>query len=86
MGLTAWLLVDKAVLATEELLNREQFEDALYQALAAQRDELRGVLKRRYDSALQAGFDRFEDHFASKVRPPGSVPKKDFVPARAAQE
>lgn len=84
-GLAAWVLVDKAVLEAEELLNREALEEDLRQALAAQRDELRTALKARYARAIQAAFDQLRHHFDSQVRPRAAAPKKDFVPARAAE-
>jgi hypothetical protein len=84
-GLAAWLLVDKAVLETEELLNREALEDELRQALLAQREELRISLKTRYGGAVQTGFQQLLDDFDSKIRPTVTPPQKDFVPAQAAQ-
>ena len=77
--------MDKAVLEAEEFLNREELENELRQALADQRDELRKTLKTRYFSKIQAGFKQLQDGFANQVRPTVTVPKKDFVPARAAQ-
>jgi hypothetical protein len=84
-GLAAWLLVDKAVLETEELLNREALEDELRQALVAQREELRMGLKTRYARAVHTGFQKILDEFDSKIRPTVTLPPKDFVPAQAAQ-
>ena len=84
-GLAAWLLVDKAVLETEELLNREALEDELRQALLAQREELHTTLKTRYEHAVQAGFKQLRDDFDNNVRPTVTPPRKDFVPAKAAR-
>ncbi len=85
-GLATWLLVDKAVLETEELLSRETFEAELRQALVAQGDELNMALKSRYENVLQAGFNQLRYDFNSKIRPTNTAPKKDFVPAEAAQQ
>lgn len=84
-GLATWVLVDKAVLETEELLNRETFEEELREALETQRRELITVLKERYTGAIQSSFEQIRQDFDKQVRPANTTPKKDFVPAQAAQ-
>jgi len=85
-GLAAWLLVDKAVLETEELLNREELEGDLRRTLEAQRDELRATLKTRYFRRIETGYNRLQHTFASQIQAKETIPKKDFVPAHAAQQ
>ena len=82
-GLATWLLVDKAVLETEELLNRESFEQELREALEAQRRELITMLEERYAGVIQASFQKIQQDFDKQVQP--TTPKKDFVPAQATQ-
>jgi hypothetical protein len=83
-GVATWLLVDTAVLEADELLNREQLEQQLREALAAQRQELDTGLRERYLGALRAGFDQLEQGLAEPSPIPGAAPKRDFVPAEAA--
>ena len=85
-GLATWLLVDKAVLETEELLNREELEEDLRQALETQRDELHATLKIRYLNMIEAGYARLQDTFAKQVKPKNMIPKKDFVPAHTVRQ
>jgi hypothetical protein len=82
-GLATWLLVDKAVLETEELINREEFEQQLNQALRAQRDELLDTLKGRFNDVLQTSFKQIQNVLDHQVRPTNTPPKEDFVPALA---
>lgn len=83
-GVATWLLVDKAVLEADELLHREQLEQQLREALAAQREELRAGLQTHYLDALHSGFEQLEQGISAPPRPAGAEPKRDFVPARAA--
>ncbi len=84
-GLATWILVDKAVLETDELLNRETFEEELREALEAQRRELITELKAHYGGAIQSNFEQIRQDFEKQVRPTTTPIKKDFVPAQAAQ-
>jgi len=83
-GIATWLLVDTAVLEADELLNREQLEQQLREALAAQRQELDQGLRERYLTALRAGFDQLEQGLAVPDQAQDGEPKRDFVPAEAA--
>ncbi len=85
-GLATWLLVDKAVLEAEELLNREELEEELRQALLTQRDELHATLKTRYFGKIESGYDQLKRAFVTQVQPKDTLPRKDFVPAHAAQQ
>jgi hypothetical protein len=80
-GLATWLLVDKAVLETEELINREEFEQQLDEALRAQRDELLATLKGRLNDVLQTTFNQMQNVLDHQIGPTNIVPKEDFVPA-----
>jgi len=83
-GAAAWLLVDKAVLEVDELVNREQLENQLREALAAQRDDLQATLKVHYLEAAGEGFRQLEQGIGLPPRSEGAEPKRDFIPARAA--
>lgn len=84
-GLATWLLVDKVVLETEELLNRETFEQELREALEAQRKELLTTLETRYGGAIRSSFEQIQQDFEKQVQPTTTVPRKDFIPAQEAQ-
>lgn len=83
MGLTTWMLVDKAVLETEELLNRDEFEQQLNHTLRIQRDELLATMKVRLENALQTSSAQIHGILDHQVRPLKTAPQKDFVPALA---
>jgi len=83
-GAVTWLLVDKAVLEADELVNRDELENQLREALAAQRDDLRVTLKTHYLEAARAGFRQLEQGIDPPPRSEDVKPKKNFVPARAA--
>lgn len=85
-GLAAWLLVDKAVLETEELLHRETLEEELRQALTTLRDDLRTSLKARYVGAVNTGFNYLRNGSNYPLRPTTITPTKNFVPSRAAPQ
>ena len=84
-GLATWLLGDKVVLETEELLNRETFEEELREALEAQRRELVTELEARYGGVIRSSFDQIRQDFDEQVRPATIPAEKDFVPAQAVQ-
>lgn len=86
-GIATWLLVDKAVLETQELLNRDAFEHELGQMLAEMRDELRTSLEARYTRLLQENFNRLWPNPRNSVKPitKENPPKKNFVPAWVSQ-
>ncbi len=83
-GAAAWLLVDKAVLEVDELINRDELENQLREALAAQRDDLQVTLKAHYLEAAREGFRQLEQGIGPPSQSEAAEPKRDFVPARAA--
>ncbi|MEA3275573.1 MAG: hypothetical protein U9Q81_09870 [Pseudomonadota bacterium] len=83
-GLTAWLLVDKAVIEADEYLNRDEFEVGLREALAEQRSALRNELETRYVGGAGAVLERLGEDFETQLAPRPIEPKKDFVPAQSA--
>lgn len=83
-GLTAWLLVDKAVIEADEYLNRDGFEAGLREALAEQRCARRDELQTRYVGGTGAVLERLGEQLATELTPRPIEPKKDFVPARSA--
>ena len=85
-GLAAWILVDKAVLETQEMLNRTELEDDLRQTLTDLRDDLRTTLKTRYVSTVQTGFARLRHSAEDQAPAATTIPQKDFVPARATHQ
>ena len=83
-GIAAWLLVDKAVIEVDEHLNREEFEADMREALAEQRATLREELAARYVAGTEAVLDRLSSDLEIELAPRPVEPKKNFVPARAA--
>jgi hypothetical protein len=83
-GVTAWLLVDKAVIEADEYLNRDAFEAELRAALAEQRAALRAELVARYVAGTGAVLQRLRSELETELAPRSIEPKKDFVPATAA--
>ncbi len=55
-GAAAWVLVDKAVLETDELLHRDELERQMREALTDQREELKQTLSRHYRELAGQGF------------------------------
>lgn len=83
-GVAVWLLVDKAVLEADELVNRDDLENQLVEVLAAQRDELHATLEGYYLEALRQGFAQLERGIIGQPQPEAVIPKKVFLPARGA--
>ncbi len=85
-GVATWLLVDKAVLEAEELLEREAFEEDLRGALRAQRDELREVLNAQYLKASDQAIARLIQGLDDQLRPVPVSPARTFIPAQAVEQ
>jgi hypothetical protein len=85
-GVTAWLLVDKAVIEADEYLNREEFEAGLREALAEQRSAVHQELSARYVDGTGAVLDELRSDLEAELAPRAVEPKKDFSPGRSYQE
>ncbi len=82
-GVATWVLVDEAVLATDEYFNRAEFEEALRHSLAESQAELAYALAEQQLRVLESVLDRLASALDAVVQPV-PAPPKDFVPAQAA--
>jgi hypothetical protein len=82
-GVATWVLVDEAVLATDEYFNRAEFEEALRHSLAESQAELAEMIAAQQLRVLESVLDRLASGLDAVVQPV-PAPPKDFVPAQAA--
>jgi hypothetical protein len=82
-GVATWVLVDEAVLATDEYFNRAQFEEALRHSLAESQAELADAFAEQQLRVMDGVIDRLASGLDALVRPV-PAPPKDFVPVQAA--
>jgi hypothetical protein len=82
-GVGTWLLVDSAVLGTEEWLQREAFEQGLREDLRHELDALRCRLRRHYRKGLDVAFTQLDGAIGAALQPLAEPPTRQFVPARA---
>ncbi len=68
-GVTTWVLVDKAVLETDELMNRQQLEQDMKDSLAAQRLALRQRLMARYQAMTDRAYGELGAVVAEEPEP-----------------
>lgn len=80
-GIATWLLLDKAILEADELLNRAAFEADLRAALSSQLSAAHEALNSEYSHLVNAGFDGLQQEFNRSLTPAGRQPAMDFVPA-----
>jgi hypothetical protein len=78
-GIATWLIVDKAFVEIDEVINRQEFEEEIRQAFLEQQIELKQNLINAYKALLRKQFNAIQEQLQVTF----NEPNRDFVPANS---